>query len=46
MSSQHRGHLAAADLEPDFKTIADFRADNGKAFRAVFRQFVVLLIRS
>jgi transposase len=29
-------------LKPDFKTIADFRADNSKAFRAVFRQFVVL----
>ena len=29
-------------LKPDFKTIADFRADNCKAFRAVFRQFVVL----
>ena len=27
-------------LKPDFKTIADFRADNRKAFRAVFRQFV------
>ena len=24
-------------LKPDFKTIADFRADNCKAFRAVFR---------
>ena len=29
-------------LKPDFKTIADFRADNCKAFRAVFRQFVLL----
>ena len=29
-------------LKPDFKTIADFRADNRKAFRAVFRRFVVL----
>ena len=29
-------------LKPDFKTIADFRAENCKAFRAVFRQFVVL----
>jgi len=29
-------------LKPDFKTIADFRADNRKAFRGVFRQFVVL----
>jgi transposase len=29
-------------LRPDFKTIADFRKDNGKAFRGVFRQFVLL----
>ena len=29
-------------LKPDFKTIADFRAENRKAFRAVFREFVVL----
>jgi hypothetical protein len=29
-------------LKPDFKTIADFRANNRKAFRAVFRRFVVL----
>ena len=29
-------------LKPDFKTIADFRRDNAKAFRAVFRQFVLL----
>ena len=29
-------------LKPDFKTIADFRADNCKTFRTVFRQFVVL----
>lgn len=29
-------------LKPDFKTIADFRAGNRKAFRAVFREFVVL----
>lgn len=26
-------------LRPDFKTIADFRKDNLKAFRAVFREF-------
>jgi transposase len=31
------GHLA-----PDFKTIADFRKDNGKAIREVCRQFVML----
>jgi transposase len=29
-------------LRPDFKTIADFRKDNRHAFKAVFRQFVVL----
>jgi transposase len=29
-------------LKPDFKTIADFRADNRKAFRMVFREFVLL----
>jgi transposase len=29
-------------LVPDFKTIADFRRDNGEALRAVCRQFVIL----
>ena len=29
-------------LQPDFKTIADFRRDNRKAFRQVFRGFVSL----
>ena len=29
-------------LKPDFKTIADFRRDNCKAFRPVFREFVLL----
>ena len=29
-------------LAPDFKTIADFRRDNGEAIRAVCRQFVIL----
>src|SRR3954469_14589417 len=29
-------------LKPDFKTIADVRRDNRKAFRPVFRQFVLL----
>src|ERR671938_151963 len=29
-------------LKLDFKTIADFRRDNRKAFRPVFRQFVLL----
>jgi transposase len=32
-------------LRPDFKTIADFRRDNRAAFRAVFRQFVLLCKR-
>jgi transposase len=29
-------------LKPDFKTIADFRRVNHKAFRPIFRQFVLL----
>ncbi|MDO5759311.1 MAG: transposase [Rhodobacterales bacterium] len=29
-------------LQPDFKTIADFRRGNKTAFRQVFREFVVL----
>ncbi len=29
-------------LQPDFKTIADFRRDNRAAFKAVFRAFVLL----
>jgi transposase len=29
-------------LMPDFKTIADFRKDNGQAIRAVCREFIVL----
>ena len=29
-------------LAPDFKTIADFRRDNGEAIRRVCRQFVIL----
>jgi transposase len=29
-------------LKPDYKTIADFRRDNRKPFRPVFRQFVLL----
>jgi transposase len=32
-------------LKPDFKTIADFRSGNRAAFRAVFRQFVLLCRR-
>jgi len=29
-------------LKPDFKTIADFQRDNRRAFRPIFRQFVLL----
>jgi len=29
-------------LTPDFKTIADFRKDNGPAIRSVCREFVLL----
>ena len=29
-------------LRPDFKTIADFRRDNGKAIKAVGREFILL----
>jgi transposase len=29
-------------LAPDFKTIADFRKDNGPAIRKVCREFIVL----
>src|SRR6202158_5016347 len=32
-------------LSPDFKTIADFRRDNGKAIRNVCREFIVLCRR-
>src|ERR1700680_2664915 len=32
-------------LAPDFKTIADFRKDNGKAIRSVCREFIVLCRR-
>jgi len=32
-------------LAPDFKTIADFRKDNGKAIRNVCREFIVLCRR-
>jgi transposase len=35
----------AGRLAPDFKTIADFRKDNGAAIRAVCRQFVELCRR-
>ena len=29
-------------LQPDFKTIADFRRENKTSFRKIFREFVVL----
>ena len=32
-------------LAPDFKTIADFRKDNGEAIRAVCRQFIAICRR-
>src|ERR1700760_3978822 len=32
-------------LKPDFKTIADFRRDNRKAFQPVFREFTLLCRR-
>jgi transposase len=32
-------------LKPDFKTIADFRAENRTAFKSVFRQFTLLCKR-
>ncbi|MBN2355664.1 transposase, partial [candidate division KSB1 bacterium] len=32
-------------LQPDFKTIADFRKDNSKAIKAVFREFSLLCKR-
>src|SRR5450755_344988 len=32
-------------LKPDFKTIADFRAENRGAFKSVFRQFTLLCKR-
>src|SRR3981081_3507999 len=40
MSSWLTGHLM-----PDFKTIADFRKDNGEAIRKVCRAFVLLCRR-
>ena len=34
--------MADRELAPDFKTIADFRKDNGEAIRLVCREFVML----
>ena len=44
MPAQHRDDLVdpAAGAEPDFKTIADFRKNNGRAIREVCREFVAL----
>ena len=42
MPAQYRDDLADGSLAPDFKTIADFRKDNGKAIREVCREFVAL----
>ena len=42
MPAQHRVNLADRHLAPDFKTIADFRKDNGKAIREVCRAFVAV----
>jgi hypothetical protein len=39
---QPRSDVADGRLMPDFKTIASFRKDNGKAIRSVCRQFVML----
>jgi hypothetical protein len=46
-ASRHRSDRTQATerLAPDFKTIADFRRDNGEAIRAVCREFVVLCRR-
>src|SRR5262245_60044418 len=41
-AAQYRADVAAGRLAPDFKTIADFRKDNGAAIRAVCARFVVL----
>ena len=34
------------DLRPDFKTIADFRKDNRKAFKPIFKHFNLLAANS
>ena len=45
-AAQRRADLADRSSEsPDFKTIADFRKDNGKAIRSVCREFIVLCRR-
>jgi hypothetical protein len=42
MPAQCRVDVAHGSLVPDFKTIADFRRDNGPGIRNVCRRFVVL----
>ncbi len=42
VSAQHRADLADRRLAPDFKTIADFRKDKGRANAELCRAFVVL----
>ena len=42
MPAQYRAGLADRPIGTDFKTIADFRKDNGKAIREVCRSFVAL----
>ena len=39
MPAQYRDDPLTGQLAPDFKTIADFRKDNGKAIREVCREF-------
>ena len=45
MSSQHRGPLAVAGFETGLQDHRRFPRDNRAAFRAVFRQFVLLCRR-
>ena len=42
MPAQYQLVWLTGQLAPDFKTIADFRKDNGKAIREVCRTFVAL----
>ena len=42
MPAQRGADVADHRLAPDFKTIADFRRDNGKGIRNVCRRFVLL----
>ena len=42
MSGRHHRNAQLGRLTPDFKTIADFRRDNGPAIQATCRRFVLL----